>query len=182
MSSRSSIRAVHKASRGEEMVAALRRGTDNHRLCTWPGREGFDFVLVPLHCGEFQEAYAAAEKRFADLSITITLLNHDDFTSEVNTQVLAIAIRDVNDTNRKVRLFPNGAALRSVITQDERSLITDEYIDLEDAANPDLDALDPEVRENIELAIKKKAQATLRSFGSNTLSCFLAGTADPPSS
>ena len=96
----SNIRTIRKVSRGEELIAALRRGTRAERECVWPGADGFDFVLVPLLCGQLQEAYADAQKRFDILGIEVTLLTHDNFIAEVNTQVLAIAIRDPDDESR----------------------------------------------------------------------------------
>lgn len=178
----SNIRTIRKVSRGEELIAALRRGTRAERECVWPGADGFDFVLVPLLCGQLQEAYADAQKRFDILGIEVTLLTHDNFIAEVNTQVLAIAIRDPDDESRATRLFKTGAELRNLITEEERTDLTTEFIELQEAANPDLDTLTPERLDEISEAVKKKDLSTLRSFGSNTLSFYLAGMADRSSS
>lgn len=182
MSRRSSIKVVKQRSRGEELIAAMERGTDNERICAWPSKDGFEFVLVPLLCDQFQEAYSYAQKRFRDLDIEITLLTHDDFTSEISIQILAMAIRDIDDKTRSTRLFDSGNALRARIDPDQRNALTTEFLELQDEANPDLDELDPETVDKIRLAVKKKDQAELRSLGSATLSCFLVGMESPSES
>ncbi len=182
MSRRSNIKTAHTPSRGEQLVASLNRGLDNERICKWPGEDGFEFVLVPLDCDQLQLAGNDALKRFAKLDQEITLLNHDNFITETNIQILARSIRDIDDETRATRLFKNGAQLRKLITPEVRNQLTTEWLELEAIANPDIDELDEDVVASIREAVKKKDLSELRSFGSNTLACFLTCTVSPSSS
>ena len=179
---RENTRTPVKPTRGEQLVASLNAGLDNERVCTWPVGDGFEFVLVPLDCDELQLADNDALKRFQMLGQEITLLNHDDLISETNIQILARAIRDIEDETRATRLFKNGAQLRKLITPETRNALISDFLELEALANPDIDELDEDTVESIRDAVKKKDASELRSFGSNMLSCFLISSDVPSSS
>jgi hypothetical protein len=158
-------------SKGLLMLESLQKGLDNHRDCHWPGKPEFVFALVPLSCTELQEANAGAEARFRELGTELGLFTADDFGSELHTQVLAMAIRDPNDHGK--RLFAEAAELRDNLTPDERTLLTDEFIELQDQTNPMPEEMAPETFDAIDLLLKKKAESQLRSLGSRMLTRFL---------
>jgi len=147
---------------GAMMLEKLRKGLDNFRDCIFPGLSDFPISLVPLSVDELQNAYAEAEKRFRDLEIEITVLTAEDFSSEVHVQVLFRSLRDPKD--RTVRLFGSAEDLRRNISQDERILLTDEYIELEAESNPLPDDVPDEVFSQIEQAIKKKGSRSVEIY------------------
>lgn len=167
-------------SRGAQMLESLENGLDCRRDCHWPGKPEFLLTMVPLSCGEMQEANAGAENRFKNLGTELNLFTSDDFSSELHIQVLARSIRDPSDT--AVRLFSDAEDLRNRITPDERTLLTDEFIELQAESNPLPEEMPEELFQEIDSLVKKKAETQLRSIGSRTLTRYLLSMESQPSS
>jgi hypothetical protein len=176
------LKAVRDASPGAAMLERLRKGTDNERICQWPGTEDKEsrFRLVPLTCAELQDAYAAAVKRWTELELKVDLYTADDFNSEVHVQIIARSMRTMDD--RLLTLFVSGEELRDKITADERHEIVTEYLALVQESDPDPAAMSPEVIEQIDELVKKKDAATLSGFSSLILSSYIVGMASQSSS
>lgn len=167
-------------SRGAQMLESLETGLDCRRDCHWPGQPKFEITMIPLSCGEMQEANAGAEKRFKDIGTELTLFTSDDFSSELHVQALARAIRDPEDTS--IRLFSDADDLRPRLSPDERTLLIDEFVELQAESNPLPEEMPDALFEEIDLLVKKKAENQLRSIGSRTLTRYLLSMESQPSS
>ncbi len=156
-----------------EMIEGLRRGTEHFTDFLWPEPIA-SLRWSCLSCSELQEAQSAATKRFKQLGIELSIYTSDDFYSELSTQCMARAIRYAND--RSKRAFLKTSDLRSLITADERSMLTSIYIENQEHANPNISDVSPETIEAIRATVKKKDLAMLTAFGSSTLAIYLLGT------
>lgn len=172
--------SLEQMSKGARMLSTLRKGRRHTRECGFPGMEELRLVVVPLFVDELQQAHAEAEERFRELGIEVTLLTADDFTSELHLQILSRALRDPEDSELRTPMFRGASELRSNSTADERTLLVDEYVEVQAAANPAQDSMSDEVFEQIQDAIKKKDQTQLSSIGSRMLSLYLLSTGNPP--
>lgn len=164
---------------GASMLRKLREGKNLRRSATWPGSEERFWICV-LTCDEIQDAQAAAAARWEELELAVTAYTVDDFFSEISTQLLARAMRTEDDP--EVPLFASADELRALITPDERTLLTTEYIENQTEANPDETTVGADVMEQIREAIKKKDVIRLSAFGSVPLAIYLLSTDDQPSS
>jgi len=162
-------------SEGVLALEKLRKGLDHFRDVCFPGQPEFELSLVPLSVAELQVAQAEAERRFRDIGLGLNVLNSDDFASELHIQVLARSMRSKGD--RTVRLFSDADELREMLTADERTHLTSDYIDLQSEANPTPEEMSDELFVEIEEAIKKKDQSRLNSIGSNMLATYLLSMA-----
>lgn len=182
MANRPDLKAIRDASPGAAMLERLRKGTENERICQWPGTEDEDgkFRLVPLTCTELQDAYAAAFARFEELKLPMNLWTADDFNSEVNHQVIARAMRTMDD--RDARMFGDANELRDLISPDERTAITTEYLRVMGEADPDPADMNPDTLAKIEDLVKKKDVLQLSAFPSPMLAAYIIGTAGPSES
>ena len=164
-------------SKGAELLRSLRAGLSYRRETSWPGSEA-PIVLRPLSMDELQQAHAAAEKRFKVLGIANTPTNASDLMAEIQIQLLSVALLDPSGE----RLFSSAMELRSLVTADERDALVDEYLSVQEEANPRPESMSEELFDAIEGAIKKKDASLLSSFGSRTLALFLISGAAQPSS
>lgn len=170
--------ATLSKSRGVMMLEKLSKGLDQQRECHWPGAEDMRIVMVPLSCGEVQEAQAAAEARMLSIGLKTNIFNADVLASELHVQILARSMRDPDD--KSTHLFADADELRDRSTPDERTLLADEFIELQAQANPEPDEMDSATFNEIDGLIKKKAEMKLRSYGSRTLVSFLLSSENPP--
>jgi len=172
--------ASESMSKGARMLAELRKGRRHTRECGFPGMPEVRMVVVPLFVDELQVAHAAAEARFRDLGIEVTVLTADDFTSELHLQILSRALRDPDDPELRCPMFRDADELRSNSTADERTLLVDEYVEVQSAANPAQESVPNEVFDEIQDAIKKKDQTRLSYIGSRMLSLYLLSSDSQP--
>ena len=168
-------------SKGAALIDKLRKGTQNEAEVFYPGTDE-RIVLVPLRCDELQVAYSEAYQRFRSLKMEVNAYNADDFWSEVNLQVIAKAMRDPADPTRRRTFFKDANEARECMLPDERSTLTSAYVALNDSANPDPDAMDAKVFEEISEYVKKKDVIRLSAFASSTLAAYLIGTDNPQAS
>ena len=164
-------------SAGVSLIERLRKGTNHKKTINWPGSEE-RLIMHVLSCDELQEAQSAATLRWDELKLELNLYTSDDYYSELTTQLLARAMRTIDD--EKQRLFSEAAELRKLITPDERSLLSSEYIEIQQHANPDVADLNPATIEMIRQAVKKKDAVTLSAFGSSMLAIYIIGTENQP--
>ncbi len=158
-------------SAGVLALEKLRRGLDSKLATHFPGNPDFPILLVTLSCSDMQVSQAAAEERLKDIGLELSIINADDFASELHIQVLSRSLRDPSD--RTERLFHDADDLRDQITSDERTALTNDFIALQSDANPVPEAVSDELFEQIEAAVKKKDVNRLSSIGSRTLASYL---------
>lgn len=164
---------------GVSLIERLRKGTDHSKEIHWPGSEE-RLIMRVLSCDAVQEAQSGAVARWDELGLELTLYTCDDYYSELQLQLLARSMRQLDRPDD--RLFPEVADLRGLITPDERSLLASEYIEIQEHANPDIANVTPETIELLKQAVKKKDVVVLSGFGSSMLAIYIIGMESQPES
>lgn len=174
-------KSIEAASAGAALVNRLRKGTKQEVEILYPETDE-SIILVPLNCNELQTAYAKAYERFRELKIEVNAMNADDFWSEVNLQIISLAMRDPSDLTRRKTLFKNSTEARKAMLPEERTAITSAYIALTDRANPSVGDMEEDLFDEITEYVKKKDVTQLSAFGSNILADFIITTVNRRSS
>lgn len=164
-----SARENPKAAQGDGILAKLIRGRRHTRSSEIPprnrGDEPIPFVWRVLSGTEKQAALGGAVRRFEELGIPDSLRTYTDLEDELTWQVISRAMRNPavegDDHNPYPKPVGTPEEVRDALTVDERDVLMSEYLDLEAEVDPD-PALMPEVwHEQIEAALKKKADEAL---------------------
>lgn len=179
------IAKARASSRARLLLDRLEKG-DHVEILTWPTAEPDDpaarFAMAALSDDELQVAYAAAWERFRSLDLPVTPMNATEMHDEVNTQILARAMRVVDDDGAVTDelFFASADEFRSSLVgparQRVRQFLVDAFLRVADEAEPS-DMTQELAQEIYELA-KKKDAPRLAGFGSGTLAAVLITMAD----
>lgn len=146
----------------------------------------FVFALVPGNV--HQEAEAAAVRWLRKLEIPYEIAARGAMRAEIEWQTLWRVMRDpASPTMQRERQPPwrwkpltkDVAQLRTLLTDDERAKLMNDYLDFEEVHNPRLDTMTAEAAAGVVELLKKKDLAGLVSFGSCALANYLLSLADP---
>ena len=110
------------------------------RVVDWPGRPEVQVGLRVLTGAEQQDALFEAAKRFQlSEGVGVTAATLDGYQDHVSTCRLARAL--VAPEPPHASLCATGAELQKWLTDAEKEALLREYLDLEAALNPDLEAM-----------------------------------------
>jgi len=110
------------------------------RVVDWPGRPEVQVGLRVLTGSEQQDALFEAAKRFQGTEgVGVTAATIDSYNDHVATCKLARAL--VSPEPPHASLCATGAELQKWITDAEKEALIREYLDLEAAVNPQLEAM-----------------------------------------
>ncbi len=144
------------------------------------------FIWVVLGGREYQETLGGAVARFKALDIPSEMRSYQDLADEVVWQVIARAMRDIDDKGTDLHPYPKPLGtvdeVRDALTRDERDILMTEYADLEEEVDPDPALQSEQWHREINAALKKSpeiAMQELSNFGSRTLIGYLVTTVRP---
>jgi hypothetical protein len=144
----------------ELFLERVRRGLADHLDVIWPGTAEPVGIMVPLSCDEIDACTAAAIAHFKKLGVDVNLFSvaQDEFGSEQCLQAIARAFRTMED--REVCVFESADEARRALRPDERTVLTDIYVELQRRVNPAPTTVAPEVIKEATEIVKKKEGAS----------------------
>jgi len=171
-----------KEKRAESHLAKLLKGSRQElpklvqlAIATAPGKAPVhvEAQLMVLSCTEIQWCHAHAHHRFTEVLkvAPAELENRQLFQDEVITQVLARALRTVEDIEKP--LATGADDLRDLTTADERAAAFELYYDYQQSVDPARTGMSEPLAREIEELLKKKDASRLGDFGSSLLVSWL---------
>jgi hypothetical protein len=135
------------------MLARLKKGTDNKKTIAFPGTHE-EVVVSVLSEGARQDAQFATEQHFKRKDIDVSMSTVDAYEAEKTLQMLYRALSDQegNPLARTVDEF------RNRITVDEKDRLVEEYLAFEKECSPDPETMSEAELEALIEEIKKKPE------------------------
>ena len=155
------------------LLSRLKAGKSLTRTIKFPGTDQ-DVAFAVLSNADIQDAHFAVEEHFKKNKVEASITTAELFEDETTTQILARALKDPEDLEKP---FAKGAnELRSLITNDEKNILVEEYNAFSKEVSPDEDKMSDEEIEALFEQLKKtpKAGSVLNLFMLRRLIIFLA--------
>lgn len=162
------------------LLARMLSGKRETREGSWPGRPDIRFTWVVLSNTEIRDCAFTAWHEFASAKVpadNVAMLQF--FQDEVLTQILARAMRDPENTER--RLAKDVTEFRDLSTADVRAALYDDYVAFQQSVDPRPESLSPELADRLVELLKKKDGRALSACASFAHETWLLTSDDPPS-
>lgn len=138
-------------------LEAIKRGIKNSKLVVWPGTS-VQVVMRILSKDEAQEAFFAAEQRFAREKITVQWHNLEEFQEERAIQQLFRALRD---TDGEAPLATSAEMFRALVTTNDINSLAGAYSEFEAEVGGNLEMATDEEIDLLLSELKKKPEQVL---------------------